>query len=232
MNKLIKADVHRRGISRLCHFTPSRNLPHILDLGAVLPTQSLKDDIRAVFNPTDLQRLDGFESHVCCSVQYPNGWYFSQKRAAEDIFPDWVVLLIDPVFLWMEGTQYCRRNAAAQGGSLVVPGYAGYQGMFADQVVGARGRTYERRPDHLGSCPTDNQAEVLVPHGIPWERVHGIAFRNETQAQRDLARLSLLGLSIGDRQGVVAPDMYNKHKLSSAILWGRPIEEAQWEVPL
>lgn len=231
MNKRIEVDARRRRISRLCHFTPSRNLPHILDLGAILPTQRLKNDIRAIFNPTDLHRLDGFEDHVCCSIQYPNGWYFSQKRAEENVFLDWVVLLIDPTPLWMEGTRFCRRNAAARGGSLVMPGNAGYQELFADRVAGARGRTYERGRDHLGNCPTDNQAEVLVPDGIPWDRVHGIAFRNETQAQRDLARLSLLGFSVGERRTVVAPDMYNKGRLSAAISRGRPIEETQWEVP-
>ena len=217
--------------AELRHFTPSRNLPHVLDLGAVLPTQQLKQEVRAVFNPTDLQRLDGYEDHVCCSVQYPNGWYFARIRAEESVFRDWVVLLVDPEFLWMDGTQFCYGNAAAQGGDLVAPGYSTYNGMFGDRVIGAYGNTYKRGRNHVKSCPTDNQAEVLVPNGIPWERVHGVAFRSDTQAQRDLARLNLLGYSIGDRQAVVAPDMYNKRRLSTAISMGDPIEETSWEAP-
>ena len=54
----IQAGAKRRGITRLCHFTPSRNLAHIAgDLRGILAAKYLQEDEKAIFNPTDLKRL-------------------------------------------------------------------------------------------------------------------------------------------------------------------------------
>ena len=110
----IRERARRRGITRLCHFTPSRNLAHIAsDSNGLLASRHLQDDEAAIFNPTDKVRLDGYPGHVCCSIQYPNAWYFRKARDNERLFPDWVVLLIDVRYLWQAGTKFCPRNAAA-----------------------------------------------------------------------------------------------------------------------
>src|SRR6266436_2579224 len=110
MNASIKAEAQRRGISRLCHFTPSRNLGQILigNVG-ILATQKLRDDERGVYAPTDLERLDGFADHICCTIEYPNAWYFEKARGKEILFKDWVILLIDPKYLCAEGTRFSSR---------------------------------------------------------------------------------------------------------------------------
>ena len=120
MNRRIRQACRRRGISRLCHFTPTRNLVHIVTgSGGLLSTQRLNENERSAFNPTDLQRLDGFPDHVCCSIQYPNPWYFDAARRRERLFPDWVVLLIDPRCIWQDGTKFSVGNAATgMGGSV------------------------------------------------------------------------------------------------------------------
>ena len=86
----IKTEAERRGITRLCHFTPSRNLAHIAsDPKGILASRHLLDDEKIVFNPTDRERLDGHKGHVCCSIQYPNAWYFRTARGKEVLFRDW-----------------------------------------------------------------------------------------------------------------------------------------------
>ena len=60
MIEAIRRDAERRGTTRLCHFTPSRNLQHIAaNRAGILATGQLTNDERATFNPTDLLRLDG-----------------------------------------------------------------------------------------------------------------------------------------------------------------------------
>lgn len=62
MNDLdaIQADVSQRGITRLCHFTRSQKLAHMLaQTQAILPTQELRDRYPDLLDVTDTQRLDG-----------------------------------------------------------------------------------------------------------------------------------------------------------------------------
>ena len=114
----IREAATRRGITRLCHFTPSRNLVHIAtDPSGLLASSHLKDNDKAVFNATDASRFDGFPDHVCCSIQYPNAWYFRRARGNERIFYDWVVLLVKSHHLWAPGCKFSPRNAAANFGS-------------------------------------------------------------------------------------------------------------------
>jgi hypothetical protein len=175
------------GISRLCHFTPSRNLAHIIAgrLG-ILATARLENSERNVFNATDLNRLDGHKNHICCSIEYPNGWYFSSTRSAEQLFKDWVVLLIKPDYLWQPDTLFCARNAAAGYGRYIQAGIAGFRLLYESSVIGAGNRTIRRGPKHLPTCPTDNQAEVLIPDCIRLSDVFGIVVQNEDQARNEL----------------------------------------------
>src|SRR5713101_5854901 len=167
MNASIKAEAQRRGITRLCHFTPSRNLGQILigNVG-ILATKKLGEDERSVYAPNDLQRMDGFVDHICCTIEYPNAWFFEQARAKEILFKDWVILFIHSRYLWSKGIRFCHRNAAASFGADVAEGDAAFQRMFVQRTVGARGLTFFRTAGRLASCPTDEQAEVLVPDTI------------------------------------------------------------------
>jgi hypothetical protein len=106
----IRQAVDERGVTRLCHFTSSRNLAHIIRSGEVKPT----DDVaRDVLNTTDDLRLDGYPDHVCCSIQYPNAWYLEVARSRQGTFPDWVVLFVSPRYLFEGPTKFCQRNSAS-----------------------------------------------------------------------------------------------------------------------
>ena len=201
----IRERANRRGITRLCHFTPSRNLAHIAsDSSGLLASRHLQDDEAAIFNPTDRLRLDGYPGHVCCSIQYPNAWYFRKARENERLFPDWVVLLIDVRYLWQAGTKFCPRNAAAEHGRLVQEGVKAFDALFADVVEGVD--VYRRGPRHPDFLPTDEQAEV--PDSRPDQPVRRPgcrrAGRRATGARSVEAGASgPAGTSDGDRAGVL-----------------------------
>ncbi|MBX3747810.1 MAG: DUF4433 domain-containing protein [Verrucomicrobiae bacterium] len=225
----IRAKVTMRGISRLCHFTPSRNLVHIAtDPNGVLSAVRLRKDEKAVFNATDLRRLDGFPDHVCCSVQYPNAWYFRKARGNESLFADWVVLLLRPDALWKAGTRFSARNAAANYGSGVAEGERAFDSMFAQSVIGAYGKTFTRTAEHPAWLTTDQQAEVLIPDRVAGEDILGIAVASEAQAKREHARLEQLHADIP--RIVIAPDFFNPHSLSARLMSGTAPSETVFKL--
>jgi ssDNA thymidine ADP-ribosyltransferase DarT-like protein len=225
----IRKEADERGITRLCHFTPSRNLVHIAaGKVGILATRNLKDEERSVFTPTDLRRLDNHEGYISCTIEYPNAWYFDRARASDVLFRDWVILLIRPDHLWARGTRFCPRNAASAGGRDIVEGHAGFATMFAHSVKGAHGHTYVRLPGHLSSCPTDEQAEVLVPDRIALTDIIGIVVSSETQAKNEQARLRLLQADEQHYAFIVAPALFDKHTLSRGIRSGKRPAEGPW----
>lgn len=220
----IKREALRRGITRICHFTPTRNLLHIASgRQGILATKHLASDERAIFNPTDLLRLDNYPDHISCSIEYPNVWYFAKKRSEEIIFPDWVILLIKPDYLWLEGTKFSPVNAARGSGRYIGEGFKAFQALFADHPPGSR---QKRGAAHLPCCPTDDQAEVLVPDKIKIEDVLAIAVKDESQAKNERARLKYSDVDPDTFNFIIAPDFYNKRSLSLMIRRGvRPIEK-------
>ncbi len=221
----IKREAELRGITRLCHFTPSRNLVHILtgETG-ILATKNLEASERSVFTPTDLQRLDRHENYICCSIEYPNVFYFNTAKSRDKLFKDWVVLLIKPEYLWLAGTKFCPRNAASGSGSYISEGEKAFLEMFYQSV----GR-FSRGSKHLISCPTDNQAEVLVSDRIAIEDILAIAVATKEQAKNEIARLKILGQSEDKFKFMIAPDLFDKNKLPNSIRNGKQPTEILFE---
>ena len=229
MTPMTRAATH--GATRLCHFTPALNLPHILRDGQIRPTAALGEDVRACFNPTDLIRLDGHPDCVCCSIQYPNGFYLARARQSGRLqhFPDWVVLLLPLALIDRPGALFSPRNAAAGSGAHLQAGEAGLDRCYAPSVVGASATTFTRGPRHLHGCPTDQQAEVLVPGNVPMADVTGIVVASATQARAELARLRTIGLTLGDIPLIVARTFFDRNGLSASIRSGSPPVEQLWE---
>ena len=177
----IQRECRSRGIKRLCHFTQSRNLAHILgDCKGILSTQSLQaEDLP--HNPTDANRWDGCKDSICCSLEFPNVYYFESVRRKDRLFKDWVVLMIKPNFLWMPGTKFCPTNAATENGSYITEGHKSFLSLFDRTAPGIR---FDRPEDHLRCAPTNLQAEVLVPGPIPLDDITAIAVVDKDQARR------------------------------------------------
>ncbi len=221
--ELIRESVTRRGITRLCHFSPSRNLAHILSgRGGIISASSLRDDDLAVYNPTDKARLDGRSDHVCCSIQYPNAWYFSKARLKEMLFDDWVVLMIDAKYLWQHGTKFSPGNAATKGGALIAEGVAGFVRLFAENVD-----RFYRGPRHPPFVPTDEQAEVLISGHIAIKDIIGVGVKDRGQADREVVRLRLQGLEI-PRLRIVS-EFFNASVLSGMLRSGSIPEEHEYD---
>jgi hypothetical protein len=229
MRSAIETIVDARGITRLCHFTPSRNLSHILDhRTGILPTRLLQSETRKIYNPTDLKRLDDHPHHVSCSIEYPNAWYLDRTRSAELLFPDWVVIFIKPALISRVGTLFSPRNAAAQGGALLAAGAAKLETLFAPRVSGAYAKIRSRGPTHLPCCPTDDQAEVMVPDRIELGDILGVAVKSAEQALAESMRVEICGLDPPEFPFVIAPVLFNKYALSEAIRSGRRPTETVW----
>lgn len=229
----IQAEVEGLGISRLCHLTPFRNLLHIATGNGLLSVSDLRADERAVFDQQDLARYDNHPEHISCSIEYPNVWYLRQRRLSatplQRLFPDWVCLLIDPRCLWHPATEFCPRNAAADGGALLKPGYDAFKALYAETVIGtgglARGR--DAKPD---ACPTDDQAEVMVHKHIPLAHASRVVVADEAQANRVCAALRLLQAPLEELEFLIAPDFF-KTQLSGLLRRGQRPTETPWNPP-
>jgi len=219
----IREEAELRCICRLCHFTDSENLVSILSRGrGIRSTAFLQKVGIASSGPTDQWRWDGHPDHVCCSIQFPNAWCFSIRK--ERGYAHGVVLFIEPFYLWQKGTKFCPVNAATASGRLIGEGPDAFRGVFAGRVEVRR--TFTRGPHHPNFLPTDEQAEVLVPNGIPRKHITGIAVRDAAQAARE--HCDLLDQGIEPPRLVVAPEFYEPRSLSGLLRVGEKPAETPW----
>jgi hypothetical protein len=175
-------------------------------------------------NPTDPERYDGRDDLICCSVEYPNTYYFSKVRDKERLFQDWVVLYIDPSYIWHPDTQFCHCNATRERGKYIQGGIDGFKSLFKTTSPPL---SFSRKQSHLVSAPTDIQAEVLVPVPIPKTAITGIAVKTQEQAQREIFRLNLQGIEFNTPVYIV-PDFYDRTGLSRLIQNGRKPTETPY----
>jgi hypothetical protein len=97
--------------------------------------------------------------------------------------------------------------------------------MFNQSVPGAYNRTFTRSNTHLACCPTDNQAEVLIPDTISMGDIFSIAVKTKTQATNEAARLSLLGVPEDRFNFIIAPTLFEKYNLKECISSGKRPQE-------
>lgn len=217
-------------LARLTHFTPALNLPSIFADRQLRSVKDLSEDVRACYRATDLQRLDRYPDRVCCSLQYPNGYYFDIARRKTDVvnYPDWVCLLLDKIVAAADGTLFCPRNAAAAGGR-AEPGVASLNACYALSVRGQGGQIRTRGPRHDPGSPTDVQAEVLVTAPVPLPAIHAIVFPSEAAAVEEYGRLDRFGLLPPDGMGwVISPGMFDKWTITAAVQSSCYFPETTW----
>ncbi len=164
--------IAQRNITRLCHMTQINKVVEILCGGdGILATNFIEDNDRF---RNDRDRLDGKLDYISTSVQYPNVWYYRNKKYVNPLVSDWAVLLIDPEVCKDSRTLYCPVNAATGCGAFIQNGAEGFRSMFLENVYGR-----SRCSNLLACCPTDDQAEVLIYHSIALEWIKGIVFESE-----------------------------------------------------
>ncbi|GAA2245826.1 DUF4433 domain-containing protein [Promicromonospora sukumoe] len=219
-----------RGVTRLAHVTPARNLPNILIDQAIRSVKDMGDDARAIYAANDLQRLDNHPDKVSCSLEYPNVFYLNKVRHRPDAhnFPDWVCILLDRDVAATPDALFCPRNAGAYGASKEA-GVAGLDACYTEAVSGSYGKTYSRGTNHDPRCPTDVQAEILVPAPIPLTSAYGIVFPSEQAASNEFVRLEQLSVAIPNHlQWIVSPGLFDAASVTNAVRMSRGILEQPW----
>jgi hypothetical protein len=215
------------GVTRLAHFTPSKNLPHIISDQMIRSSKDLADNAPEYFDPTDRLRFDQHPDKLCCSLQFPNGYYLAQARRKPEFtnYPDWACLLLDVDLLERPGTLFSPCNAATASGAHLKPGgdalAACYTGV-SEPGGWTRGRS------HQIGAPTDVQAEALVPAPVELSYLKAIVVPTGAAAANEVGRLKQLGVTSVDITWVVAPVFFDRNALSSRIRFGGPIDEVPW----
>ncbi len=227
----IAAEAARRGITRLCHLTPFINLVHIASGDGIRSTAQLSEDDRACFDQQDLLRLDAHPDHISCSIEYPNGWYLRQRRQnatpVQRLAPDWVCLTLDAKWLQHPETRFCVNNAARLRGGLVAEGPEAFASLYEDPVDSNRGPLTRART-RFASCPTDDQAEVLVPRHVPLADISSVLCTDDEQVKRIYYGLRQIGAPVDDLRFFVAPDLFLATRLSSLVRAGIRPSETEW----
>lgn len=214
-----------RGVTRLVHLTPTRNIPHILDAGAIRPVATLHNDVRACFVAGDLRRLDGRPEFTCCSVEYPNLHYLRHAALRQPrVFPDWTILMLDLTLLDRASVLFVARNAASRAPAR--SGGDGYEAMYADTVTGAGGRVFARGRTRLPAAPTDEQAEVLVPGDIGVSHIRGVIAPSTDAVLELRAQLSQVGRAApASWVWMASSDMFAATRVTAHLRAGRRPQE-------
>lgn len=151
-------------------------------------------------------------------------WYFRKIKTHNAPFQDWVILCLDPCLLWERAALFSPCNAATRYGALLRAGWTGWNALFQPEVSGAHGRVLQRTPRFLHCCPTDNQAEALIPGAIPKRYIRAVIVTDTDQAHREQMRYRVLGLE-ASFEWRIAPILFTT-AWSEAVRQGRrPAEQ-------
>jgi hypothetical protein len=216
------------GVSRLAHFTPAKNLVHIVRDQLIRSSKDLAENARDYFDPTDLERFDLHPDKLCCSLEFPNGYYLAKARSKKQFvnFPDWVCLLLDASLLERPGTLFSPCNAAKGSGAFLEEGGDALLACYAE--VSHPGN-FARGAKHRRGVPTDLQAEALIPAPVELSHLLGIVVPSESAAATEAGRLATLGVSAVGLQWVVSPTFFDRNALASSLRFGRDIDEVAWK---
>ena len=175
----IRNFVQAREIRYLVHFTSIENLQGICKEGAILSTQILRRSPSYEYNQIDFRRIDRRLNHICCSINYYNFRYHYRVQYKSYC---WILLHIDPAYLWEKNTLFCEVNAATDSGSRIGQGLDKLKILFAEQVNDNSG--IQNRRGKPSQQPTCVQAEVMIHESIALDDVFKIIVKNNLDRQR------------------------------------------------
>ena len=128
---------------------------------------------------SDAERQDGHPERSCFTFTLPNSWMLKSRFDVECPAPrgPYVVLLCQTEIVFEVDALFGRTNAAAWNGVHLGPGVNALCEMFSDEVTN-RWTKLRRSPSALPACPTDIQAEALIPGVVAREKIIGVVFRS------------------------------------------------------
>jgi len=205
--------VEERGITRLIHFTKTKNLPFILGndphgSNGIVANNFISD--KPLLEKIDEKRWDGKEDYICTSVQYPNPYYFKNAQDRDiTLFKDWVIIEISPSII-NESSLFCPFNAAKEKGKHIKQGIEAFKSIFNDQVtIQNRYKRYRNLMMPVNQ-PTDMQAEVMIYKEISQKYITGLIFPHQERVNRELLRLKLCGVDTSKYGIYYSEDFFNK----------------------
>ena len=188
---LFSAEITKRNIQCLVHFTPTINLVGMCETGYIMPRHELikldlfNDEMRDYIEFTDEVRLDG-DKYINTSIQHPNDFLLKKfkERSNDKPWVRWCVIKINPKYIYDDDTLFSVTNAANKYNREIV-GVTGdfekFKSMFAEtvKVVSSNYSMDKHRIGLSDNLTTDPQAEVLIKNKIPICDIIEIAFENE-----------------------------------------------------
>lgn len=188
---LFSAEIIKRNIEYLVHFTPTINLVGMCETGYILPRHELveldlyNEEMKDYTEFTDEVRLDG-DKYINTSIQHPNDFLLRKfkERSKDKPWVRWCILKINPKYIYDDETLFSVTNAANRYNreNVGVTGdFNKFKSMFSDSIkVVSTNYSMEKKrngiPDNL---TTDSQAEVLIKKKIPLSDIIEIAFECE-----------------------------------------------------
>ena len=176
---LFSAEIIKRNIQYLVHFTPTINLVGMCEIGYILPRHELikldlfNDEMRDYTEFTDEVRLDD-DKYINTSIQHPNDFLLRKfkERSNDKPWVRWCVIKINPKYIYDDETLFSVTNAANKYNreNIGITGdFAKFKSMFAEtvKVVSANYSMEKHRDGLTDNLTTDSQAEVLIKNKIP-----------------------------------------------------------------
>lgn len=195
----ILAAAERVGITAVVHFTTFSGCVGVLASGSVKSRRRLPHDsyLEHVYRPNaEFRKHRQWLDYVSLSIERINDWMFdsSRKWHAADNNP-WVVLSFSPRILVHPGVVFTTTNNIYPS-CLRFEGLAGFQRMFADNVIGRYGQAHSRS-DKQSEWTTDRQAEVLYPGELSCIHLQRIYVQSEDVVDDIRGALAVLPLEVG-----------------------------------
>lgn len=163
----------RRGVQQLLHYTTQKGIHGTIASKALLSRAQLDQEeyLALIREPVWPRRDAPWIDHISLSVSTINDDLFWRSRSH---FPHlwWAVIAISPAVLGDANVVFTTTNnifPSVKRGE----GSAGFEAMFADEVVGRYGVVHTRA-GLADARPTDRAAEVLYPQRIETSRIQAI----------------------------------------------------------
>lgn len=200
-----------RKIERVLHFTTNRGLLGVLASGELMSRTLLSSDeyLENICTFNSRRRYEACEywSYVNLSITDINKRFFdiasNKWWKGSELF--WVTIEFDPIVLTHDGVMFATTNMGYDQ-VVPVPGAAGLEAVFADEVHSGWGRVGRRNAHVDANVPTDSQAEALYPRAISTEHVTAVyAYTDEHAAIAE----AMCG-TVGHREipFIVDPDIF------------------------
>ena len=225
----IASFLKNRGVTRLVHFTPSRNLLPIISSGELRPASDLNEEVATVHAHTDPNRFDGHLDKISFSLEYPNPYYFRIARTKTNAlnYPEWSIVLMEPSIATKLGTVFSPANAALASGKNLEGGIRGITTCYSSPESSS-GRVIYRGPYHLPASPTNLQAEVLVPGPVPLSDVQCIVLPSPVAVAQEFVRLRRFGVDPESVKWATSSALFDVEQVRHAVQNSQSINIVPW----